>query len=578
MRLIKHCTICDKVLEEISSIPLSDTELFVTYKCGHAKIEEKTSTEQLSNLNFKAADLTKNYAARDYQKDGIKFIHDSGFNCVIGDQMRLGKTPQALLALQNAPERFPALIIVRGANLHQWIREYKVWTSTLPLGIFPIIGSKSFIPPGFSSYIISMDTLSRNGMVKRLLEFGFRLTIVDEAHSFKNTDSKRSQALVSFLHEISKEEITYEIPFVCFNCKEQWIESVTKIVDSERSTISKTAYCPSCNAYNSHSTQLEKIQKKERKCGVIMLTGTAIKNRADEYFVPLNIVAPQRFPSLDRFKKDWLEQDGNGKWTRVNRYRYDAFKEVIKPYVLRREKEDVYTDLPPLNRMFTVIEIEDERLKKAYNTILDKLERELEDNPNFSFFSNIGELMMLRQICGMAKVQWTTDYVEASLMESDQLKIAVGIHHHSVRDALAYNLAQFGCMKLSGEDSAERKDYVMRTFETNPERVLVINMLAGGVGMDFHYCNNVLILERQWSSADEEQFEFRFYNPDKSIMGNRSTNIEYIIAKGTIDEWFYNMVEVKRTIFGETISNHWDIQTDPMSFRKLVEETVSHRL
>jgi hypothetical protein len=117
----------------------------------------------------------------------------------------------------------------------------------------------------------------------------------------------------------------------------------------------------------------------------------------------------------------------------------------------------------------------------------------------------------------------------------------------------------------------------MTSFETAPEKILIINMLAGGVGMDFHYVNNVLILERQWSAADEEQFEFRFYNPDKSIK-NVSTNVEYAIAKDTVDEFFHDLVEEKRVIFGETLGTNWNLQSDQESFRSLLEKTVRGRL
>ena len=60
---------------------------------------------------------------------------------------------------------------------------------------------------------------------------------------------------------------------------------------------------------------VQKLDEKARSaCGIIMLSGTAIKNRAEEYFVPLNIVAPERFPSLERFRCDWLNRvkRGNG--------------------------------------------------------------------------------------------------------------------------------------------------------------------------------------------------------------------------------------------------------------------------
>lgn len=577
-RLTTNCELCGKVLIETFAVQLSDTEVLQQYKCGHSFVKEK---ETLKSLKLQSVD-NSGKRARDYQAEGVKFIVESEFNCIIGDQMRLGKTPQALLALQSYyDERTPALIIVRSANLWQWIREYKIWTDTLPLGIYPIIGTKAFIPPGFSAYIISMDTFSRKGMVETLLAFGFKLVIVDEAHSFKNSESNRSQALVQFLHEISQTTIEKQLSFTCPMCPgPPWVENIKIKVNlrhtTKESLFTHSTKCPHCSSRIAQTCQ--KLDEKQRsQCGIIMLSGTTIKNRADEYFVPLNIVAPEVFPSLEQFRRNWLTQDSKNKWSRVNPRRWEAFRDVIRPYVLRREKEDVFTDLPPLNRIFTVIDITDQRLKDAYNEVLDRLEAEMVSNPNYTIFQSIGELNILRQICGMAKVSWTADYAESMLMDSDKAKLAIGIHHHSVRDRLSYALSQYGVMKLSGEDSAERKDYVMRAFETNPERILVLNMLAGGVGMDFHYIDNALILERQWSSADEEQFEFRFYNPDRAIK-NRSTNIEYIIAKGTIDEWFYDMVEEKRAVFGETIANHWDITTDSSSFKKLLEQTVGSRL
>jgi SNF2 family DNA or RNA helicase len=531
MKLTEKCLLCDKPFILKTETPVFGQGVLNEYKCGHSFFVESSKELAIvkNELDFDSADATKH--AREYQKTGVEFIRDSGFNCVIADQMRLGKTPQSLLALKNSyAERTPCLILVRSANLWQWIREYKVWCDTLPLGIYPIVGSKGWIPPGFSAYIMSMDTFSKGGIVQKLLAFGFKLVIIDEAHSFKNPDSNRSQALVQFIQKISEREIVKEVPF-----------------------------------------------KTERECGIVMLTGTPIKNRADEYFVPLNLLAPQKFSSLERYRRDWLVQDAKGKWSRVNPYRLEQFKKEISSYVLRREKEDVYDSLPELNRMFTVITIEDERLKEAYNKVLDKIEADMESKTNYTFFDSFGELMLLRQICGMAKVNWTADYAETMLMDSDNSRLAIGIHHHSVRDTLSYKLSNIGCLKLSGEDSAEQKDRIMTKFEHSPERILIINMLAGGVGMDFHYCNNVLILERQWNSADEEQFEYRFYNPDKSIK-TASTNVEYIVAKGTIDEFFYDMVEEKRAIFGETIANNWSLQDDASSFKELMNRTVASRL
>ena len=601
MKLKQLCPICSKPLILKSELNLGH-ETIKTFTCGHTFANEALVIDE-TRLDF--ISVTGDKKARNYQEEGIEFILKSGFGCIIGDQMRLGKTPQSLLALKNAPERMPCLIIPRATNIFQWIEEFKTWTSSLPLGIYPILGSTGFIPGGFNAYIISMDTFSRRGtcksckhqfhneeckrrgcncrvcvpngdsMVAKLLKFGFKSVIVDEAHSMKDPSSLRTKALISFLSEISQVDTTYEVPFNCIFCQHSWIKTVVKHETSKSETVNFNDYCPSCNAYVIATAQKEKINT-ERKCGIIFLTGTAIKNRAEELFVPLNICAPEVFPSLALFRKRWLMQDQKGAYSRVRPGRYEQFRATIAPYYLRREKEDVYTDLPALNRMFTMVEIADEKLRKAYNDQLDVIER-MSMSGSLKYFDTIGELVKLRMICGMAKIDYCVDYVEELLGDSEKMKLAIGVHHHIVRDTIKFRLSQYGVTTLSGEDPPEMKFRIMKNFETSPEQILDIGMLAGGLGMDFHYVDRVLVLERQWSAADEEQFEFRFYNPDTSIK-NRPTDIEYPVAKGTIDEFFYDLVEYKRKIFGETIGTHWDLSQDQDSFKNLVERTLAARL
>lgn len=629
MRLLKPCPICSKPLELVSSLSIGENNQLNTFKCGHVFSSTVVSLSSIEkeSLDFLSIDGSKQ--ARDYQKQGVEFIIESNFNCIIADQMRLGKTPQSLLALKNRlKEKTPCLILVRSANLWQWTREFRTWVTELPNGIFPIIGTKGFIFPGFSAYIMSMDTFSRKGMTDQLLKLGIRLLIVDEAHSFKNTDSNRSQSLVEFITRLNEGEMDNTLHFTCSRCAEEWDET-GKIKFDKRighKVTSKSSTCPKCQQYcyiqqqhgesekytgdpeinkkikgllalscDTSTTLHERISAKEKAedtrvkyhieekkkrdpVGVVLLTGTPIKNRADEYFIPLNLIAPEKFPSLARFQNEWLVANDKGKYTRIDPYRLDSFKKLIKPYVLRREKEDVFKELPKINRIFTVIEPDKDALVNSYNKILDKLETKLAEKVNPSFWDMADELTTLRRICGLMKVPFTSDYLETSLVDESKERYAVGIHHKDVRDMLYYKLgSEKNCFKLSGEDSAENKDRIMRNFETSSQRVLIINMLAGGVGMDFHYVNNVLILERQWSSADEEQFEFRFYNPDLKIK-TASTTCEYIIIKGSIEQFFFDLVEDKRKIFGETIANHFNVTQDSTSFRELMEMTVSSRL
>jgi SNF2 family DNA or RNA helicase len=668
MRLINSCPYCHKDLVLTGSFSIG-SQIFNSYKCGHSIVEANEISLRSDGITLAYDSIDGSKHARPYQKTGIDFIvngapgNTTGFNCIIGDQMRLGKTPQSLLAvrtaLDNQLDRFPTLIVVKAANYWQWIREFKTWTSSLPLGIWPIQNNKEFIPPGFSAYIISQDLISRTGkcvcghvgerhedgkglckhgeknkqtrfeldgeyeetpkkgkrnakpcycqrydpaepsMIQKLLALDFKLVIADESHGFKNDDSSRTRAFVNFLHEISEDSLRKTVPMSCFNCEHTWKTDIDVDLNFNNleGTVKRGSHrenCPKCAAPNIHAYVLQDLPNK-RKCGVILLSGTSVINSADEYFVPLNIVAPSKFPSRTAFRNKWLDPESG--YTRVRNYQVENFRKEIAPYVLRREWDDVYSSLPPLNRSFSIIEIEDEMLRKAYNSVLDELEMEMVSNTKFSYFDSIGMLTKLRRICGIAKVKFASNYVEAAMLDAKPWsKYAIGLHHIDVRNALSYTMAHLGVMTLSGEDSPQRKDQVMRDFARSPERVLGINMLAGGVGMDFYYVENVLILERQWASAYEDQFEARFFNPDSKMVAQRMhdlypeyseywdgqrekvTNIEYMLAKGTIDEFFYDLVEQKRAVFGETIGNNWSLEQDQSSWKDLAEKTVASRL
>lgn len=616
MRLTHECPIDHKELRLTDSSIFNDGSSLNSFTCGHVFF--KNPNEWIVPT-FNSIDGSGHHA-RPYQEKSVTRVLNPPapnvpFNHIVAHKMRLGKTPISLLALaSDYKNRTPILIIVRSANVYQWLKEYRKWTDSLPNGVYVVDSTKALIIPGFSAYLMSMDTFSRPGtcttckhsmsnhgddmactnkkcncrfgvdsgdsVASRLLKLGIKVVIADEAHSFKNLNSARSQALVKFLHEIEGDTGGKMIKFACSNCSHVWDVKARETVNIYKKEIVVSEYCPLCNTLNVHQSIQEDVSV-ERKCGIIMLTGTPIKNRADEFFVPLNIVAPEKFPSLAAFQRQWLIPNEKGKYTRINPKKWEDFQSTIEPYYTRYEYEDVYTDLPPLNRMFQVVKVEDENLKKAYNTVLDTIEMKM-DRGNYSFFNSIGELAMLRRICALAKIDWVLEYVEEYLDDND--KICIGLHHHDVRDNLLHYLKNYGVVKLDGNDSAERKYEVMTQFRNSSDRICLLGMQAAKEGLEFPYINRAVCLERMWSAAEEEQFEKRFYNPDKDYLEsvgidrNKITEIEYGVAAGTIDEFFFDMNEEKRHIFDETVGNKWELSEDPDSFKLLMERTVGGRL
>lgn len=495
----------------------------------HTPIKIKFTNGKQEIFRIRHHNINGRKVAYDFQKEGIDFIFKTGFNCLIGDKMGLGKTIQALMAIANDyEEKTPTLYVVKGSTVWQWLLQHKDWADASIHGIFMIKGSKSFIPEGFKSYVVSMDTFSR--LVKAeydnygglreyeinpwLKAIGIKTVVIDECHSFKNMDSKRSMALAGL---IEREQIGFRI----------------------------------------------------------FLSGTAIKNRADEYFFTLHHLFPESFRTLEQYRREWCEKDHKGKYSRIKEWRLEEFRTLISSRVLRREKGK---DLPPFRRTMEVVSIEDAKIKDAYNAALDDLQRKVDNKEGKLSFRDIQDnLMVLRQIVGKAKINDAIDYVDEFLDSIEDEKICIAIHHKDVRDILYAKMMARGInvLKLSGEDNNDSKNYIIKQFTRRENRVLIISSIAGGTGIDgLQVCNNVLVLERQWNSADEEQFEFRF-NRDGQL---NPVHCNYMICKGTVDDYFTANVERTRTVFGETIGNNWNFEESPSDVWEVVNETLRNRL
>lgn len=583
MRLKLNCPICNKPLDLTSSAKIGDTTIN-TYKCGHTFVGIETEQSH-GELDFTSCDGRK--SAFEYQQEDIEKILKTNLNVLDANPMGLGKTIEAIVAARESGKQ-KILVLVKSSTQYQWIAELKEWYSPALLSSYLIKGSNCWIPPNFNVYVLSMDTLSRllrspEGS-KQMKDLNFDLVIVDECHSFKDPSSKRSQALVAFLQDISQTDITKDIDISCPMCRERWTEQTTIRINlrGSNSNVAARHYtnCKNCGSRVSVAADHMTLEEGHTTKGLILLSGTPIKNRADEYFVPLNLLRPDVFYSQKSFRSRWLVKDPDGKYRRISPYMIDEFRRVTEPFVIRRERKDVMT-LPPFLRSVEYIQPEDENFKKAYNAELDRLEADVERHG--TGFSTIEPHMAtLRRICGMAKCDAVMEKVTNFLETTEDDKIAIGIWHTAVRDNLYYQLEQAGWkpLKLSGEDSPEQKERTkQRWLNDQSHRVAIINMISGGVGLNLQLpqCQNAIGQEPQWSAADEEQFECRFYGRGAAETQPKSFLIEYMIALNTIDNWVYAIKEEKRQICGETLDG-WDLRSDPDGLKQLVERTLAKRL
>lgn len=525
-KVIELCKYCGRKASIKTETFLAPLNRYVwTYECGHTTFSDRSLEDINNETDFVSLDGSK--SAYQYQKDGVRFLQSANGTALLADAMGLGKTIQVLLWLRANPET-RALLVVKSATIYQWLRELASWCSADP--VWHIASAKAFIPPGMRFYIISHDLLGtrektdkktgrpileKDPMWQKLSRLGLNTIIVDECHAFKDSGASRTGGLIKFIREANP---------------------------------------------------------KYR----ILMSGTPILNRASEYYTALNIIAPQHFYNEARFQREWLVSSG-GSLNQIASWKIEKFKALTSRWILRREKRDVLAHLPELQRTETYVEISDPRIKTLYNQQLDLMGNAMANGEKLNSMSMLGYLSKLRHITAQGKaLEHGVPLVQEFLENTDEsTKICVGVHHRSVADLFCEKLPEFNPIGLSGADSPSAKDQKVQDFATPGRRLMIANILAGGVGLNLQYCSNAIVLERQWNSSMERQFEDRFHRNGQT----EKVVIDYLIARGTIDQFFADLIARKRAICKETIGDDsWNLETDEAMMSELVRETMANRL
>ena len=513
-RITQTCKYCNLPAIEKSRKPLgSGGDTFIlTLECGHA---------QITKVNRSQYDVTSENGKQPFpfQKDGIRFIEDTNFRCIIGDEMGLGKTIQYLCALKMHDDKLPVMIVVKSGLKRQLETELYNWSGHLPQ---VIESSKQKIFP-FPVTIISYDTLARIKEPYNVFPF-IKTIILDECQYIKNEDAKRTNAVRLLVQKVGIKH-------------------------------------------------------------VIGVSGTPIKNKADEFFPILNMIAPAKFPTkhymMRRYFEFWTDAQGNYHIIKAR----PEFFEALDGIMIRRTRAEVAPELPTIRRMFFNSEIENKDLRKSYAQVQKEFEDFMDENDGKisaeGYTNLLGFFARMRRITGFAKIEPVTEFVTDFLLSTDR-KIVIFGHHketlESLKEVLDTWCTQGGwnpCEHLhSALDSDQRQEVIRRFKEQNQSRILIASTLASGEGLNLQFCSDAIMMERQWNPANEEQAETRFTRFKEDGNYEEHVNVTYMISAGTIDEWLTELVEKKRALFDKLINRNEDANWDESSLMKELADTL----
>ena len=537
------------LLEDLGLENIKDNEVYID-KSKFLYIQEKLKDRNLSfikggnvlqeivgkllNKEFKRKLVPRalNAELRPYQKEGFKWINeitDLGFGGVLADDMGLGKTLQ-IIAFLLSQKKSKSIVVVPTSVIYNWMDEFEKFAPSIKIGL--VHGSKS----------------KRD---KVLRDFKRGLGIKVEEGNLKEKSYEKYDVLLTTYGTLKNDEKAYE------NLSFDYC-----IIDEAQ------------NIKNPAAQATLSVKNIKSRCN-IALTGTPIENNLMELWSIFDFVMPGYLFTKERFRERFILDESN----------LSELKSLITPFILRRLKEDVLSELPEKLEKKYLVEMKGKQ-KQLYSFYVKAIKNQLNENKSSEKSGRdkinlFAYLTKLREICldpslvvpdytgGSSKLTVVKEIVKDA-SESGK-KILLFSQFTSVLQKIEEDFKKEDISYLYLDGGTSAKDRVERVKKFNEDsniKVFLISLKAGGVGLNLTSASMVIHFDPWWNPAVEDQAT------DRAHRFGQENKVEVIklVAKDTIEEKIVLMQEDKR----ELIQSLMDGKTmDGKGLKRLTEEEIS---
>ena len=489
---------------------------------------------KLLNKEFKRKLVPKalNAELRPYQKEGFKWINeitDLGFGGVLADDMGLGKTLQ-IIAFLLSQKKSKSIVVVPTSVIYNWMDEFEKFAPSIRVGL--VHGSKS----------------KRD---KVLRDFKRGLGIKIEEKNLKEKSYEKYDVLLTTYGTLKNDEKAYE------NLSFDYC-----IIDEAQ------------NIKNPSAQATLSVKNIKSRCN-IALTGTPIENNLMELWSIFDFVMPGYLFTKERFRERFILDESN----------LSELKSLITPFILRRLKEEVLSELPEKLEKKYLVEMKGKQ-KQLYSFYVKAIKNQLNENKSSEKSGRdkinlFAYLTKLREICldpslvvpdytgGSSKLTVVKEIVKDA-SESGK-KILLFSQFTSVLQKIEEDFKKEDISYLYLDGGTSAKDRVERVKKFNDDsniKVFLISLKAGGVGLNLTSASVVIHFDPWWNPSVEDQATDRVHRFGQE----NKVEVIKLVAKDTIEEKIVLMQEDKR----ELIQSLMDGKTmDGKGLKRLTEEEIS---
>jgi len=314
----------------------------------------------------------------------------------------------------------------------------------------------------------------------------------------------------------------------------------------------------------------------------IGLSGTPIENSLIDLYALFDICLPGIFGTMYQFNRTFVkpikeEHDEKKK---------NSLSRLIQPFILRRSRKQVLTELPDLIEDNRICELSEDQLS-LYRQAIDEQQLFLDEletgNKGINFLNVLTLITRLKQICNHpCLVEKETDpdkyrsgkwdlFVELLGESLDSgLKVVVFSQYTGMLDIIEHYLksAGVGYANLRGSMNIARREQMIKKFTGEKDcMVFCSSLLAGGTGIDLLTAQVVIHYDRWWNPAKEEQATARVHR-----MGQKNVvQLFRLITIGTLEEKIHNIITRKQELASSVISEDEAGMIKQLDHRQLAE-------
>lgn len=432
---------------------------------------------------------------RPFQKAGIEWAMERD-SALIADPMGLGKTIQAI-GTMNAMRAQKVLVICPSSLKLNWFKEIEKW-KIQPL-TQNIVGKNKGQQLSANVIILNYEKLKQ--YAERLREIEWDMIVLDEGHRIKNPAAARTKFIVG-------------------------------------GTQNKIKYLP--------------MQAKKK----LILTGTPLTNKPEDLWTICHWLLPEVFTKQWDFWTRYCDLKP-GKFGRFDHSGASNLKELQdllrSTIMVRRDKQEVLTDLPDISRQVVEMEAtaefkkfiaeEQRALAEARgNTVnLKKAVADAEETGNKAAYNEavkklkegirlgISQISRVRKETAIAKAPKMIEHIDDVLEQED--KVIVFAHHKEVIQKIKDHYKQEAVV-VSGAVSVDDRQKAVEKFQTDTKtRVFVGSMYAAAEGLTLTKARMVIFAELDWVPATIMQAEARAWR----IGQENKVMVQHFVLEGSLD-------------------------------------------